>query len=258
MNPVQEMTSNVTMTCIPLESDTSLRGRLIAMVASVSSPLAGSIIGAFLFSLLQIILQRLVPYLRSGVIVQAFRRIFTDRSNPFHELLPEGMPRDMYQTILDISRTLHRACISTKPIAEGFEYVTLAFIYKIRLRLKGEQFSNICVIVQDSNNLGIHEFHHKVMVEMKRDIDMINSRIASKLAEWISSGRVINYSCGEKMLYVLNTGSIELVDGRSLKNRQVIIEVIANPISDQIHQANARRYITGGVGNYSYHESPIG
>jgi len=252
------MMSNVTMTCIPLETDTSLKGRLISLIASVSSPLAGSIIGAFLFSLLQVILQRLVPYLRSGVIVQAFRRIFTDRSNPFHELLPEGMPRDMYQTILDISRTLNRLSISTKPIADGFEYVTSAFIYRIRLRLKNEQFMNVCVMVEDSGNSSIHEFHHKVMVEMKRDIDMINSRIASKLAEWISSGRVINYSCGEKMLYVLNTGSVELVDGRTLKNRQVIIEVIANPISDQIHHANIRRFITGGVGNYSHYETPVG
>lgn len=99
--------------------------------------------------------------------------------------------------------------------------------------------------VKESSNEVLHEFHHKVLIEMRRDLDLTNANIARKLSIWIQEGRVENYHCGENMVYLLKTGE---------KNRPVIIEVMRNPIMDPIHNTNIRRYIGDGVGNYTHYE----
>ncbi len=216
-----------------------------ALAVSVVGPLTGSVIGALLFSCGQVILQRLVPYLRSGAVSQAVGRICSGVGNPLRELLPEDTPNDMHKAILEIGKNLYRNSISTKPIADGFEYITMAYIYRIRLKLSREEFSPICVSVRHSDDSAVHEFHHKVVVEMKRDLEKVNTHIASKLSKWILENRVENYHCGENMVYILNTGA---------NNRPVVIEVTRNPMMDAIHNANIRRHITGGIGNYTHYE----
>lgn len=242
--------SNETIYCTPIkETNEGMMDKMKVMFMSLLGPVAGTLLASLLISFVQVVIQRLVPYLRSGVISQIISRTITDRRNPFYDILPEGMPHDMYQSILDISRHLYRNSMSTKPIAEGFEYITHAYIYRLRLKLKKEQISNVCTIVQDTENLGFHEFHHKVLSEMRKNIELLNSKIAENLARWIEEGRVTNYTCNDTMVYLLHTGNVA--------KREVILEVLVNPIMDPVHNANIRRHITGGVGSYSHYEPPV-
>lgn len=192
---------------------------LIASTAAGS--IVGSVVGPLLIAAFRVIAERIIPYIRSGAFKHAVTRIIEGTVHPMREILPGDLPHDVYEGIVELSKCIYRRSNSSRDIADGCEYTTLGYIYRIRLQQKGEVLTSTCVRTTIKSPPKVHEFHSKVIQELRSPSDQACKETAKLLSTWIAEGKANDYSCGSTMMY-------EIIG----PTKSVIIEVIENPVLD--------------------------
>lgn len=191
--------------------------------ATATGSIIGAVVGPLLIACFRVIAERIIPYIRSGAFSRTMDRLITSEVHPLREILPRDLPHEVYEGIIDLSKSLYIRCTSCNDIVDGCRYVTLSYIYKIRLKMEGEVISNTCIRVNKSSPPRVHEFHSKVIKELRSSSDELSREVAKLLSKWLIEGRVRDYSCGDTMMYEVIHAS-----------RPVVIEISENPLLEEV------------------------